>query len=661
MADKKQITIGAQERELKARRFANIFQGEVPDDSSEPFLRTELLDLIEKAGLTQSLITYIQRHATQLEKAGADAEVLSTIRLQEFRNTFFPQAPKAVVDKLLKELSLHSRKHLDEFSEEHPESTDLHLVRHLAGLRLHLLDPEIKITGVRERARCLIACLADSKHKGMVAALGSLLIKKPDVQSEKLLWLAALPIERPELVLQREHEFELDILIAACSVAIKLRDRETARRLLLKIKQREQSIPVAEHSYSVLQEEYQKVLPEFKDASHALKPKGTHQFSSAEGLEVLAICNKVIAPTKSNRHRSAFSRALAVRADGESEWLELDQSERERLFPLQGSIIHLEGHTYPQIPKYRSYSVWEVKSRILDEKQKSKHSTLLHAHRKKLAAHEALTLDHIGSEDHAKAREWLRGKDFSEHADGEVILRFSDNLFIKPLQTNRMLIQDKFNQRMLCWRSLPILHFLGIDKYIYIGDLPEAEQEYSLLTPAQEIAQQLKQLDGYKTHEKEKFVAALNAIGSNQAAHSRAAKLDPTEHKYEYDEIEVLAGLLGRTEEHLAELTSSYESEMNVHRKKLVECKKEHEELLALDKQIQKEMDTQQKAADSFESIIEARISNFLKLAGEKDDGLSTIVLLRKIDELGGRIKALEAEMLTARRKRGQDVKEGSQ
>lgn len=593
--------------------------------------REELLDLIEKAGLTQSLLTYIKRNISQLEKLGAEANLLNTMRLQEFRQSFFPHTTKQVIDKLIEELAPHAQKQLDKFVAANGNDTDLKLIRYLSLLRLHQLDPSLPITGVRERARCMLACIAGGRD--LVAAVFGLKLKDPEVRYDEILSLTALPIEHPEHALQSDQEPDLFVLVASCSVAIRLGDRMTARMLLQKVKQREQDMPREEAVYPQLLADYQKALPEYKYATRTVMNHGTEGYSNPEGLEVLALCNKVIPANENNQLSSAFSRVMAVREDEEDEWRGLTQRERERLFPSLGSIVHLEGKDFPQLPKYRSYSVWEVKKRNMEEALERKHRTTIYAHRKICEAHEALTLEHIASTEPAKAREWLRAMDFSEHADGEVVLRFADNLFIKSLQTNSLLIAENFNQRLQCWESLPLLHFREVGKFVYVGDLPASARHYSLRTPQLEIAQQLEQLSGYKTTEKEQFIAALNQLGSNQAVHARAVQIDPSKQQFSEEEMAQLVPLLAQTEEHRAQVSSSFENELSDQKRELAEQQQAYGQMQVIAQKIEAEIEKQEKLAGSLRSKIEARIESMLDKASASPDGLISTVLLHMIDQ----------------------------
>lgn len=298
-------------------------------------------------------------------------------------------------------------------------------------------------------------------------------------------------------------------------------------------------------------------------------------FKDTKGLEVLAVCTKAPYGNNAEHQRFAFSKVLAVRGKDEK-WYNLNDREKNRLFPETGSIVHFAGKNYPPLPKFQSHGVWRVEEQSLSPEQRTKFDTRFYAAKKILPVHPVLTLEHISSCDKAMAREWIEHTSILDSdVGGETVLRFTDGLFVHTTGSYVNLRNEGFTQPLRAWEDLPIVQLSPVVQ-LHIGDLPINEQTYDLVRPSKGIVSAMRQLPSVTSRESSKFAEAIAELGSNQSLDTRIQNLDMTELDFDSSDIEQLVTLLFETEAVAKEIDDKSEQYLAATRNLLNEATQEH-------------------------------------------------------------------------------------
>ena len=514
--------------------------------------RENFLEVIEKASLMHAMLSFVQASIDELVAAGADEMELKSMRMQDFKTKVFPTLPMGPLSVIVKWLAENSRPALDAFSKEQGKDAHGKLFEYLLPMMMEIDGVGNDVPGTQERARCFLAAMEDKGYKDVAAAV-SQLVSVGDRGPVDAMYQAMRKVAEATASdngeAQENDEVEPHMrLYMECAFAIKSKDRERARTLLREVGRYDNAKPEHLRVHSRLRDYYQRTMPEIQVSARQVDPLEGVDLGGLDSLDVLALCNKSSPNNANPGHSYAFSKPLAVRIGGEGEWLELTDHQRETIFPKSGSIIHLEGKQFPQLPKYMSYSVWRVEEQNLSADQTEKFNTRVRAARKVCPAHLVLELEHIASHERNLARQWLRHASFFDvEAEGERVLRFEDGLFVHTTSSYENLIEDNFTHALRSWEALPMIE-LQNGARLHVGNLPESTGEYHLTPPIGALSRKLRNDQQCTASEQDLFTRTLGRLGENHALAARLSGLDAGSVKVDEGSLERLVKLYEKTD-----------------------------------------------------------------------------------------------------------------
>lgn len=549
--------------------------------------RIELFGVIEEAGLTQALLTHLQRNAQELVDAGADAGELRSMRAQDFKEKVFPTLPRAAVKVIVRWLAEMSKGDYERFKEEslRPEdpgegakpkkkkvikkgklvsneeqespkkSLEVELCRFLMPLRMKRQKMIDGTHDMQRRARVFLAALADDEQEHTLAMLLSLHGRSSrGDDSSQLYMLLRASIDAPEELLRNHEEATKGNITAfgiGCAAAIRARDRDMASRLLRQVEKLERAEGSGSSWHGLLTKFHQRTMPKQHMRLTRLERCPPDRFKSAVGLEVLAECNRV---EDRELNSYAFSRVVAVRDPEEGVWHELDDATLKRLFPKSGSVIHLQGKDHPHLPRHASHAVWEVARQPLDTDSAEKYNTHMRMSRRICPAHRILNLEHIASTEHSLARQWLKNtSDLDVDAEGEMLLRFEDGIFIRTTSSYHLLVEQNFTHSLKYWQDLPMLD-VGSGVILHVGDLPESLGDFHLMPPVSELGRKIRQMEGITARDKDAYAKAVAEMGLNHALDSRLSGLKLGDMVLDGEQLGGIVDLLSESEAYREEV-----------------------------------------------------------------------------------------------------------
>ena len=611
------------------------------------FDRKDLLKIIEFAGLSQALISYIQRSKEKLVEAGVDLHTLNTMRLQEFENEVFINLPDKAFEFILIWLAENSISNLNNFVKDTEENTSQRLLEYLFQLNLYIEDLRDEPPELRERARCYLACYQHEKYFAVLYLLHKVAIFDLSEENEEDgFQLITDLVYHPKKSL-KEDAANMQNLIVACTIAIRNNDHELIFAILRKIKKLE-SLRNKDTVYNTLRNLYKSEIQIQNTAIEKSKIAQSGMFTKITSLQVLARCNKSLSNHKSKRLDMAFSRVVAVRADEKSPWYELSEEDAKKLFPTTGCIIHFDGKQYPQIPKRESFAVWEVSDQAVADQKLKDIDTHMFAHRKINAVHKVVYLEHITSSEKGKIRQWLRHTDdLKIEAEGERILRFEDNLFVHTINSYKHLIDENFKQELRAWHSLPLLE-LQDGTQLFIGSLPETKSNYHLTLPIDDIVSLIHSLSDINSSEKSKLSSLLYELGANQALNQRLTAIDKFTLERTNFDSEKLLELLTKTSYFQNKVTSKHSKDITGVQDQLTKLQAIYRQYKDLINKANAVKNKQNQQIQKFENLIEDRFKQIFNEDNRADlsnGGATNLIMLDYMQSLEDRFNDFVKEV----------------
>ena len=543
----------------------------------EPVLdRSSMLSVIKEAGLSQALHAHLNRDSKELVDAGANEIEIKNMRLQDFTDSVFPTLPPQAVQVIIRWLAEMSNSEFEQFKKQNKGDLDRKLCEYLFPLRLHLSEVGEKPSDLVRRSRIFLACLGDKEAKDVISALMSLSCAPSSDALTNIYETIRPVVDDPGKLVSNPSSYLHSDLALACAVSIRARNREDAMTLLKEVGKRDNAEPKEARMHDSLSVYCQREMPKQTMKIAKLKRGSLDRIPGIAGLHVLAECNKVEIGERAGSS-FAFSRVLAVCDPEEGTWYGLDDMEIKELFPSSGSIIHLDGKQFPQLPRHMSYAVWVVEEQSMSTEDSERFKTRVRASHRICTAHRVLHLEHVASGEHGLARQWLRNTpDLSVEAEGERLLRFEDGLFVHTSSSYSNLIEENFSQGLRSWHDLPMLDArMGIN--LYVGDLPEEFGEYHLTPPVGALGRKLRQMKNCTASEKDLFTKAIAAMGENHALCSRLAELKVDDIEFDETYVNRVVDLLVQSESFRTEI----ERQSMIHSKEatgnLQEVEKEYE------------------------------------------------------------------------------------
>ncbi|MBF2735114.1 MAG: hypothetical protein ISN26_03380, partial [Betaproteobacteria bacterium AqS2] len=415
------------------------------------------------------------------------------MRAQDMPGEFFPMLDAEQYGKVQDWLADASRETLEKFIKEDEADATMRLFGYIALLLGPGANPEGgKIDGEQERARCCLGLL-DPAHKQHSALALLTRIECNPIASDSDISLSAADftqatVVHPRMALSANIEgLNIKSGIAACAGAAVAGNRPLYARLLEHLRKAE----IIQESTTAVHDEVKAFYRDRMEsgarrAVTRTKPAAEDQFTQIDGIEVLALCQKVV--HRQHGPTYGFSRVVAVRDAGTKTWHELNKEQASALFPLNGSLMHFEGQKFPQMPVRGSYSVWKASEQHMADVEVEKLDNRIFAQRRAAAAYRVHPLDHIASKQRGLARQWLRDPQGFGLKDpgGERLLLFEDGVFVRSMHTAEEMANTGFREKLTRWRDLPLLQLANGD-LLYVGELPDEEGDYSLSEPMAEL------------------------------------------------------------------------------------------------------------------------------------------------------------------------------